>query len=136
VLGVARRKKREASGEGVRVGFYRRARPVEERQREGGRSWAEPRTASGAGVPSGAWQPLGSGGPTWQGVGRTTEAAQAVGGGVGRRVEGRRRAAGAREAAGGGGSRARRGRGARGLEEDDGGPKCNITEKQGPYFNV
>jgi hypothetical protein len=55
---------------------------------------------------------------------------------VGRRVEGRRRAVGAREVADGGGSRARRGRGDRGLEEDDGGPKCNIIEKQGPYCNV
>jgi hypothetical protein len=83
-------------------------------------------------VPSGAWQPLGSGGPTWQGKRRIAEAARTVGGGVGRRVEGRHRAAGAREAAGGGGSRARRGRGARGLEEDYEGPKCNILEKQGP----
>jgi hypothetical protein len=55
-------------------------------------------------VPSDAWQLLGSGGPTWQGDGRTAEAARAVGGGIGRRVEGRRRAAGAWEAAGGGGS--------------------------------
>jgi hypothetical protein len=34
-------------------------------------------------VPSGAWQPLGSGGATWQGEGRTAEAARAVGGGWG-----------------------------------------------------
>jgi hypothetical protein len=75
-------------------------------EERGGQSRAEPRTAGGAGVPSGAWQPLGSGGPTWQGERRTAEAARTVGGGVGRRVEGRRRAVGAREAAGGGGSRA------------------------------
>jgi hypothetical protein len=51
-----------------------------ERGRERGRSWAELKTAGSAGVPSGAWQPLGSGGATWQGEGRTTEAARAVGG--------------------------------------------------------
>jgi hypothetical protein len=58
-------------------------------------------------VPSDAWQLLGFGGPTWQGEGRTAEAARAVGGGVGRRVDGRCKATGAQEAAGGGRSRAR-----------------------------
>jgi hypothetical protein len=96
---------------------------VEERER-GGQSRAEPRTAGGASVLCGAWQPLGIGDPMWQGEGRTAEAARAVGGVVGRGVEGRRAAAGAREVAGGGGSRARRGRGDRGLEEDDGGLRC------------
>jgi hypothetical protein len=42
-----------------------------------------------------------------------------VGGVVGHRVEGRRRAAEAREAAGGGSHARGRGRGARGLEEED-----------------
>jgi hypothetical protein len=75
------------------------------RRREGEENWSQDRAAPA--VPSDAWQLLGSGGPTWQGEGRTAEAAQAVAGGVGRRVEGRCRAAGAREAAGGGWSRVR-----------------------------
>jgi hypothetical protein len=83
---VARRKKREASGgKGVRVGFYRRARPCRgEGERE--QSWAEPRTTGGAGVLCGAWQPLGNVGPTWRRGERPAGAARAVGG-VGRRVE-------------------------------------------------
>jgi hypothetical protein len=32
-------------------------------------------------------------------------------------------------------TRAAESRGDRGLEEDDGGPRCNITEMQGPYCN-
>jgi hypothetical protein len=93
-------------GEGVWVGFVAAHYFVEERERRSGHRIGL-KTAGGAGVPSGAWQPLRSGSPTWQGEGRTAEAARAVGGGVGRRVEGRCRAAVAREAAGGGGSRAR-----------------------------
>jgi hypothetical protein len=37
--------------------------------------------------PSGAWQPLGTGGPTWLSGARPAGAARAVEGGVGRRVE-------------------------------------------------
>jgi hypothetical protein len=64
-LSVARRKKREAGGEGVQVGFYRRARPCRREGEREGQSRAGFKTASGAGVPSGAWQPFGTGGPTW-----------------------------------------------------------------------
>jgi hypothetical protein len=54
-LCVTRRKKKEASGgKGVRVGFYRRARPCRG-EGERGQSRAEPRTAGGAGVLCGAW---------------------------------------------------------------------------------
>jgi hypothetical protein len=81
---------------------------------ERGRSWAELKTAGGAGVPSGAWQPLVSGGAMWHGEGRTAEAAWAVGKGVGRCVEGRRRAAGRRTWPGrGSGVQQRRSRGDR-----------------------
>jgi hypothetical protein len=90
-LGVARRKKRKSSRrKRVRVGFYRRARPCRrerERERERERqSRAKLRTAGGAGVPSGAWQPLGSGGPTWLRGERPAGAARAVRGVVGRRM--------------------------------------------------
>jgi hypothetical protein len=51
--------------------------------------------------------------------------------------EGRCRPATAREAAGGSGSRTHgRGRGDRGLEEDDGGPKCEKQKSQGSYYNA
>jgi hypothetical protein len=88
--------------------------------------------------PSGAWQPLGIGGPTWLSGGRPAEAARAVGEAAQRHVgEGRaaqacsrlgKRPVAANHARG-------RDRGDQGLEEDDGGPRCNFIEKQGPYFN-
>jgi hypothetical protein len=79
-------------GRGVRVGFYRRARP---RRREGERGAVSGRAhdggrRSGRGAVSGAWQPLGTGGPTWLSGGWPAGAARAVGGVVGRCVgEGR-----------------------------------------------
>jgi hypothetical protein len=83
---VARRKKREASGgKGVRVGFYRRAWPCR-REGERGQSRAEPRTAGGAGMLCGAWQPLGNIDMTWRHGERPAGVARAVGGGVGQRV--------------------------------------------------
>jgi hypothetical protein len=69
-----------------------------------------------------AWQPLGIVCPTWNGEGRTAEVARAVGKGVGRRVEGRRRAAGRRSWPGrGGGVQQRRSRGM-GTGEGEGDP--------------
>jgi hypothetical protein len=80
----------KAAGEkGCGSGFIGEHSIVEERERER-RSRAELRTAGGAGVPSRAWQPLGSGGPTWLRGERPAGAARAVGEVVGRRVgEGR-----------------------------------------------
>jgi hypothetical protein len=74
-LVVARKKKGKAAGErGVRSGFIAAHCFREEREKKWSR--AKPRTAGGAGVLS--WQPLGSGGPTWNGEGRTAETARAV----------------------------------------------------------
>jgi hypothetical protein len=100
------RRGKQAGERGFGSGFIGGHDLVEERER-GWQSRAEPRTAGGAGVLCGAWQPLGIGDPTWQGEGRTAEAARAVGGVVGRRVEGWRTATGAREPTAGGGSCAR-----------------------------
>jgi hypothetical protein len=66
--GARRKKRKQARGGGVRVGFI-----GDSTAQLMGRSRAELKTAGGAGVPSGAWQPLGFGGPTWQGEGRTAE---------------------------------------------------------------
>jgi hypothetical protein len=89
-LGVTRRKKRKSSRrKAVRVGFYRGAQPC---KREGEREavTGRLRTAGGAGVPLGAWQLLGSGGPTWLHGDRPAGATRAVGEVVGRSVgEGR-----------------------------------------------
>jgi hypothetical protein len=134
-FGVARRKKRKSSRrKGVRVGFYRRARPCRSEGKRERQSRAELRTAGGTGVPSGAWQPLGSGSPTWLRGERPAGAARAVRGVVGRRV-GEGGAVQTCNGSGiGGGSRARgRGRGARGLEEDDGGLRCKKQKSQGAY---
>jgi hypothetical protein len=76
----------KAAGEkGCGSGFIGERSIVEERERER-QSRAELRMAGGAGVPSGAWQPLGSGGPTWLRGERPAGAARAVRGVVGRRV--------------------------------------------------
>jgi hypothetical protein len=66
-----------------------------------------------------------------------------VGGGIGRRGRwdratrgarlGLRRATGARGQPAAGAARAQRSRGARGLEEEDGGPSCKLQKIQGPY---
>jgi hypothetical protein len=81
-FGGARRKKRKQAREGgVRVGFEgdSTAQLMGERAVTGGAQ-----DAGGAGVSSGhAWRPFGLGGATWQGEGRTAEAARAVGGGWG-----------------------------------------------------
>jgi hypothetical protein len=110
---------------------------VEERERESGHG-IRLRTAGGAGVPFGCGQPLGTGGPTWLSRGLSPGAARAVEGGVGRHVEQDKGGAdlqvlGGRPAAEI--TRAAESRGDRGLQEDDGGPRCNITEMQGPYYN-
>jgi hypothetical protein len=69
--------KEKRPGRGGPVGFIATHCFGEEREKK--RSRAKPRTAGGAGVP--AWQPLGSGGPTWNGEGRT--AGRGYGGGQG-----------------------------------------------------
>jgi hypothetical protein len=68
-------------GKGVRSDFIAARCFREERERERERSRAKPRTVGGADVLDGAaWQLLVIGGPTWNGEGRTTETARAVGG--------------------------------------------------------
>jgi hypothetical protein len=72
-----------------------------------------------------AWQPLGSGSPTWHGEGRTAEMTRAVEGMARRRVGEGSRAAGARGRPAVEDTRARqRNRGTRGLEEEDRGSSC------------
>jgi hypothetical protein len=82
-FGGARRKKRKQAREGgVRVGF--KGDSTTQLMGERGWSRAELKTAGGAGVSSGhAWRLFGLGGATWQGEGRTAEAARVVGGGWG-----------------------------------------------------
>jgi hypothetical protein len=65
----------KAAGESVLVGFIEGLSCRREGKRER-QSRAKPRKASGAGVPSGVWQSLGSDSPTWPGEGRTAEAAR------------------------------------------------------------
>jgi hypothetical protein len=67
----------------ARFGFIGTQDSVEVKRRESSRV-ARLRSAGGAGVSSGhAWRPFGLSGATWQGEGRTAEAARAVGGGWG-----------------------------------------------------
>jgi hypothetical protein len=84
-------------------------------------------------VPSDAWQLLGSGGPTWQGDGRTAEAARAVGGGWGDAWMGGAALQKLRKRPAAAVARAQRNRGDRGPEEDDGGSKRKFREKEGPF---
>jgi hypothetical protein len=70
------RKGDQARGGGVRVGFIAAHCFGEERERERGQSRAEPRKTGGAAVLDGAaWQLLGIVCPTWNGEGRTAQAA-------------------------------------------------------------
>jgi hypothetical protein len=85
---VARGKKRKSSGEmGFGSGFIGKHGLVEEREREGAVTGPGSGRQAALACPSGAWQPLGTGGPTWLSGGRPAGAAWAVGGVVGRRVE-------------------------------------------------
>jgi hypothetical protein len=84
-LGVTRRKKRKAGGgKGFGSGFIGEHGLVEERERERQSRAGSGRRAVPA-FPSDAWQPLGSGGPTWLRGERPAGAARAVEGVVGRR---------------------------------------------------
>jgi hypothetical protein len=82
----------------------------------------------------GAWQPLGSGSPTWHGEGRTAEMTWAVERATRQRAGEGSRAAGARGRPAVEDTRAwQRNKGARGLEEEDRGPSCKKQKTQGPY---
>jgi hypothetical protein len=77
---VARGKKRKSSGEmGFGSGFIGEHGLVEEREREGAVTGPGSGQRAAPACPSGVWQPLGIGGPTWLSRGRPAEATRAVG---------------------------------------------------------
>jgi hypothetical protein len=111
------RRKGNSGKERARVQLYRGVSLCRREGERESRRAAGLRSTGGADVPLGrAWRPLGTGVSTWQGKGKPTEAAWAVGGAASRHVERERAALGplglGRTAGEGGGELT-------GLEEED-----------------